>query len=147
MAVVAALGLLLFAAALLAGSAVASVGLRRASRSLVAAARAEAEARRWLGEVVQRWNAAADSLPIGATLDRVNRVEGATGPPVIVQARIRRLTANLYTVTVSARVGDSVPTLAFRRVRLLLERPPPTDSAGVSGAVRPLARWSVVDLH
>jgi hypothetical protein len=146
-ALAAALGLLMLAAALLAGSAIASVELRRATRGLVASARARAEARRAFGEILQGWNGAADSLPVGATLERAMAMPQVAGPPVTVQARVRRLSARLYVANVSVRVGGAGAELASRRTRLLLARAPPADSGAASRSVVPLARWSVVDLH
>ena len=146
-ALVAALGLLMLGAALLAGSAMASVELRRATRGRAAAARAQWEGWRALGEIMRRWDAAADSLPVGGVLDRVVPAPAPAGPPVAVTARLRRLTARLYaaTVTVSVHEGEGGSGLAMRRLRLLLERSPDSVAAGATPAVVPLARWSVVD--
>lgn len=144
-ALVAALGLLLLAAALLAGSATASVELRRAVRSRSWAARADFEGQRALGVVLQGWAGAWDSLSIGATAERLVDSTGASGPPLVVRARVRRLTARTFAVVVRVQVGDAGQ--AARRLRLLLQR----DSSGAESALAPgvstLARWSVVDLR
>ena len=144
-ALVAALGLLVLAAALLAGSAIASVGLRRATRGLTAAARAEWEGQRALGEVMTRWDGVADSLPIGAWLERPLPAHGLAGPPLTVRAGLQRLTPSVYSASAWVWVGDSASAQAFRRVRLLLERRPSGDSALAVETPTPIARWSVID--
>ena len=145
-ALVAALGLLMLAAALLAGSATASVELRRAARSRSWAARADFEGQRALGVVLQGWDAALDSLPIGATAQRLVDSTDAPGPAVVVRATVRRLSPRIYAVVVRVRVGASGQAAA-RRARLLLQR----DSSGADSVASPgvstLARWSVVDLR
>jgi len=142
---VAALGLLLLGAALLAGSAMASAHLTRATRSIVAVARADAESRRALGTVVQGWDLRVDSLPVGARLERAIPSLGPDGPRIVVRAYVQRLSRSLYAANVTVRVGDGVATLAVRRTQLLLERPAPTDSTGGSARPTPLARWSFAD--
>lgn len=145
-ALVAALGLLMLAAALLAGSAVASVELRRAARTRMAAARAESEATRGLGAVLQGWDGALDSLPIGASRDRALAPAPSGGPSVGSRVRVERLSSSLYAATISVRVGESGAVLATRRARLLLERSViAADSAAVP-PVTALGRWTLVDL-
>jgi hypothetical protein len=145
-AIVAALGLLMLGAALLAGSAVASVELRRAARTRTASARAESEVRRGLAALVQGWSAELDSIPIGARVERAIPGDRAGDSAVVVRASIRRLTSSLYAASVSAQVGRVGAVLAFRRARLLVERPVPADSASIVSEVAPLARWSVVEV-
>lgn len=142
---VAALGLLLLGAALLAGSAMASAHLTRATRGIVAVARADVEARRALGAVVQGWDARADSLPIGARIERTMPSLSNDGPRIVVRAYVHRLSRALYAAHVTVRVGEGVGTLAVRRMQLLLERPALTDSTSGPARPRPLARWSVAD--
>ncbi|HET9012743.1 MAG TPA: hypothetical protein VFN38_13050, partial [Gemmatimonadaceae bacterium] len=103
--------------------------------------------RRALGEILQRWDARADSLPVGGAMDRVVPAPSPAGPPVVVAARLRRLTARLYaaTVTVAVDGGEGDAGVAVRRLRLLLERAPDSLAGGDAPAVVPLARWSVVD--
>src|SRR3954469_10300221 len=91
MALVAALGLMMLAAGLLAGTAIASLGLQRAARTLVAAGRAESELRRGLAVVLQGWDAQLDSMPIGAVVDRVAPSVVLDGAPLTMRTRIRRL--------------------------------------------------------
>ena len=145
-ALVAALGLLMLAAALLAGSAVASVELRRAMRTRTAAARAASEATRGLAIVLQGWDSALDSLPIGAARDCPLPPVPASGLPVHSRASVERLSATRYAATISVRVGESSAVLATRRARLLLARSiAHADSSAVS-YVTALGRWSLVDL-
>ena len=92
-ALVAALGLLILGAALLVGSAAASVELRRGARSRTAAARAESEVRRGLGVVVQGWQPALDSLPIGRRVERAMPAGDAANGDIAVQGAVRRLSA------------------------------------------------------
>jgi hypothetical protein len=146
MALVAALGLMMLAAGLLAGTAVASLGLQRATRSLAAAGRADSELRRALATVLQGWDVALDSLPVGATVDRTIPAVVPTGAPVAIQARVRRLGPALYAAVVAVQVGDSAAPLASRRARLLLGRAADTSVSGVVAGVRPLSRWAVTDL-
>jgi hypothetical protein len=150
MALVAALGLMMLAAGLLAGTAVASVELRRATRTLGAAARAESELRRGLAVVLQGWDAGLDSMPIGAAADRPAPSVIVDGVAVSVRARVRHLGRGLYAASVVVQVGDSAAPLAVRRARLLLRRAadPSADTAagGASPGVRPLPRWSSADL-
>lgn len=145
-ALVAALGLLLLAAALLAGSATASVELRRAARSRSWAARADFEAWRAVGVVLQGWDATLDSLPVGATVERFVEPPDAAGPPILVRARVRRLSARIFAAGVSVRVGGSGQA-ASRRARLLLQRDSSTSDSTASPRVSTVARWSVVDLR
>src|SRR5689334_13776068 len=68
-ALVAALGLMMLAAALLAGTAVASLGLQRAARTLAATERASSEVQREFGRLLGEWSPALDSMAVGATAD------------------------------------------------------------------------------
>ena len=144
---VAAIALLALAAALLAGSAIASDGLRRATRGLVAAARVESEGRRALGDVLVRWDGAADSLPLGGSLERPLPASVAAGPMVVARARVTRLTPSVFAASVTVQVSSGTSLLAYRRVRLLLERSSRSDSASAAGPPTPIARWSVIELH
>jgi len=146
-ALVAALGLLALAAALLAGAVVASFAARRGTRVLVAASRADSEARRALGEVMVGWDGAADSLALGGSLERVISATSAAGPPLAVQARLDRLSPSVFAASVSVQVGATASVQAYRRMRLLLERSAHGDSASVSRPPSPIARWSVIEVH
>jgi hypothetical protein len=146
MALVAALGLMMLAAGLLAGTAVASVGLQRASRTLATSARAESELRRSMALVLQDWGSALDSMPVGATADRVVAPVVVQGVPVSSRTRVRRLGAASYAAAVTVQVGDSAAPLALRRGRLLVTRAADTTTSGGAPTVRPLARWRVVEL-
>jgi hypothetical protein len=147
-ALVAALGLLMLGAALLAGTTMASVELRRAVRGRVAGARADWEARHAAGLVVQGWPAEADSMPIGAVLER-GLPPPSDGPATVIVARIRRLAADRFMASIGVRVGAGARGIALRRVRVLLARAPASDSASSrdsARAVRPIGRWGVVDV-
>ena len=146
MALVAALGLMMLAAGLLAGTAVASVGLQRATHSLAAAARADSELRRALAMVLQGWDVGLDSLPVGAGVDRTTVAVAPAGTPVTVQTRVRRLGPALYAAVVAVQVGSSAAPTASRRARLLLGRATDSSASGVVARVRPLSHWGVTDL-
>jgi hypothetical protein len=145
-ALVAALGLLALAAALLAGSAVASVELRRAARTRAAAVRARTEATRGLGEVVRGWDGALDSLAIGAACERALPPVSPDGPPVSARARVERLSSTVYAATISIRVGESGAVLATRRARLLLARSRDRADSSAVTPVTALGRWSIIEL-
>lgn len=130
---------------MLAGSAVASGHLTRATRSLVSVARAEAESRRVLGAVVQGWDARIDSLPVGARLEQSVPSLVADGPPIVVRAWVERLSPSLYAAQVTVRVGGDAGALAIRRKQLLLERPVLADSMSGPAHPIPLAQWSLAD--
>jgi len=142
---VAALGLLVLAAALLAGSVAASAALRRGTRSLVAAARAESETRRALGEMVIQWDADADSLPVGGSMERPLSAPLASAEPAVVHARLQRLTSGVFVASVTVQVGADASVMAYRRAQLLLVRTARGDS--LPSPPLPIARWSVIDLH
>jgi hypothetical protein len=146
MALVAALGLMMLAAGLLAGAVIATVELQRATRTLGAVGRAEAEVRRGLAIVVQGWDAGLDSLPIGGTADRGGPVARLDGMPVTARTRVRRLASGLYAASIAVQVGDSAAPLAVRRARLLLARRIDTAAGGASARVTPVSRWSLVEL-
>ena len=146
-ALVSALGMLLLASALLAGSAAASVELGRATRSRTAAARAESEAMRSLGMVVRTWRMSADSLAVGGTRDITLPISATGGPSVLVTARLWRVAEWSYAAVVTVRVGAAERPLARRRVRLLLERRAQVDSVGILPDVVPLRRWAVTHLQ
>ena len=148
-ALVAALGLLMLGAALLAGTAAASFGMRRAVRGRVAGARADWEARRAVGTVMQRWDGALDSLPVGGAREQV-LASLPDGPATLVMVRVRRLASERYEASVRVGVGadGGAGTQAVRRVRLLLERQARADSAAPDDSaqvVMPIARWRVVE--
>ena len=147
MALVGALGLMMLAAGLLAGTAVAAVGLQRATRNLAATGRANAELRRALAGVLQGWDAGLDSMPVGASIERPTSpviVDG--GVRVAASTRIRRLGPTLYAAAVAVSVGDSSVPLASRRARLVVARIVGPSGSGSATGPQSLARWSVTDL-
>ena len=150
LALVASLGLLMLGAALLAGTSLASLELRRAVRGRAAGARAAWETQRAAGLLLQQWDAELDSMPVGATRER-SLLPPTEGPVTQVTARVRRLADRRYAAVLRARVGveGTRGTLANRRVRLLLDRAPPSDSTNPLApppVVMPIARWRVVDV-
>jgi hypothetical protein len=146
MALVGALGLLVLAAGLLAGTAVASIGLQRATTTLATTARADSELRRGLAGVLQRWDAGLDSMPVGSAVDRATPTVVVDGARVAVRTRIRRLGPTLYAATATVVLGDSTAPLASRRARLLVGRLVDTSTSVGSAGVRPVSRWSVTEL-
>ncbi len=149
--IVPALGMLMLGAGLIAGGALASIELARATRAAVGRARADAEARRVLGEAVQGWDARADSLAVGAELDLDVPVVLAGGPSLVTTARLRRRTTALYTIAVTVRVGTAARPIARRDVRLHLARSAAGIDPGAAAATLPtrpprvLSRWSIVE--
>lgn len=145
-ALVTALALLTFAAALLAGSFASSASLVHAERSARAAAYAETMARRAAAEGLTAWVDDGDSLAVHASSDREPSVSSSFGRTV-ARVRIHRISASLYTITVDVRVGAGAIPIAHRRARLVVERSPPSDSAGAPGPLRPIARWSFAGIY
>lgn len=146
MALVGALGLMMLAAGLLAGTAVAAVGLQRATRTLAATGRANAELRRALAGVLQGWDAGLDSMPVGASIERPTSPVIVDGVRVAASTRIRRLGPTLYAAAVAVSVGDSSVPLASRRARLVVARTVGPSGSGSATGPQSLARWSVTDL-
>lgn len=149
--IVPALGMLLLGAGLIAGGALASTEFTRATRAALGRVRADAEARRVLGEAVQRWDARADSLAIGAELDLDVPVALAGGPSLVSTARLRRRTEALYTIAVTVRVGTAARLIARRDVRLHLARAAAGIDSGAAAGTLParvpriLSRWSIIE--
>jgi hypothetical protein len=141
------LGLLALAAALIAGAFASATAALRASRTARASIVAREAARRALGRAVAGWRSMDDSLPVGAYVLRTSPESTAT-PLDAADARLRvqRLSLTLYVVSVDVVVPASGPTLARRRMRVLLERPPSPDSTTLL-APRPLMRWPVAELY
>jgi hypothetical protein len=140
-ALVTALALLAFAAALLAGSFASATALARAQRSARASMAAEALARRAAAEVLATWATNNANLPVRGFQDREAEVSESFGRAE-VRTRIQRISAVLYAVTADVRVGEGPSPIAHRRSRLILERTPATDSTRMSGPLHPIARWS-----
>jgi type II secretory pathway pseudopilin PulG len=140
-ALVTALAILAFAAALLAGSFASATALAQAQRSARASVEAEALARRAAAEGFASWSATSESLPVHAYQDRETETSLSFGRTV-VRTRIQRISMSLYVITSDVLVGDGASPIAHRRARLLLERPMKVDSGDVSGPLHPIARWS-----
>ncbi len=140
-ALVTALALLAFAAALLAGSFASATALAHAQRSARASMAADALARRAAADVLASWSANGGDLPVRGYQEREAEVSESFGRAT-TRTRIQRLSASLYAVTADVRVGDGLSPIAHRRSRLILERSPSSDSTGVAGPLHPIARWS-----
>ena len=148
MALLMALVLLTLSAALLAGAFAASRGAARSARSTRLIARVDTGARRALGEVVQSWGTQLDELAVGTSAEPALPDEpGETGPALVRNARVRRLTERLYVVSVDVRAFERTMPVARRRALIMLERPARTDSLAPMPRPLPLRRWSVADLY
>jgi hypothetical protein len=140
-ALVTALALLAFAAALLAGTFASATALAHAQRSARASIVADGLTRRAAAEVLASWSANQGDLPVSGYQER-EAESGESFGRVITRTRIQRISASLYAVTAAVRVGDGSTPIAHRRSRLILERSPSSDSTGVVGPLHPIARWS-----
>jgi hypothetical protein len=145
-ALVTTLALLALSAALLAGAFASATAAVRATRAARASTVARETARRAIGRAVASWRAADDSLPIGSFVLRTSPESSAVPlDSADTRVRVQRLSPALYVVSVDVIVPASGPTLARRRMRALLQRPPSPDSTTLL-APRPLARWPVAEL-
>ena len=142
------MALLALAGALLTGSMAAARSAARAAKSYEASLIAESEARVTLANVVQRWSAADDSIPVGT--GRVTtagpRIMGTSGATVVTTVRIQRLSDGRYVIATECQVGADSAVLARRRLQLVLERPAVTDSATPVLPPAPIVRWSMSEL-
>jgi len=108
---------------------------------------ARERARRALGRAVGGWQPMDDSLPIGAFTLRTSP-ESTVVPldSANTRLRVQRLSLTRFVISVDVVVPAVGPTLARRRMRVLLERPPSPDSTTVLPP-RPLMQWSVAELY
>lgn len=150
---VAALALLTLAAALLGLASTAASDASRAVRAERASLAVESAARHALVHALAAWTEDRDSLPIGVAAERALRESecgGVEGTPLEGRLRVQRLDNDLWALTVDVR-ATAGPTLARRRVQLLVQRRPPgpaTDSLPVPAAApAPIAQWSIADLY
>lgn len=151
-AIVAALALVALAGALLSVAAAHSTAGAGAARAERAAVIVEGAAMRSLAEVLAEWPPAADSLPDGAFGDRalvIPREPHEGGPPLAGRLRVQRIGPAMYAVTVEvhAASSESAPAFARRRMRLLVRRGAPSDSAGATPVPVPIPRWAIADLY
>jgi hypothetical protein len=147
-----ALVLLALSAALATATFSAARAMRRAALTTLVQVRVETGVRRTFGEVLAGWTPAFDTIPVGSGLEMSLTPEpGDTGPPLVRRARLVRVAAGLYAVTVDVRASGSLPWLARRRARLWLERP--TAAAGANPEAAPLpppvvvTDWPFADLY
>jgi hypothetical protein len=146
-ALVTMLGMLALAAALIAGAFATAMAASRATRTARAAIVAREGARRALGRAVAGWQGMDDSLPIGAFTLRTSPESTATAlDSGNARLRIQRLSLTHFVISADVVVPAVGPTLARRRMRVLLERPPSPDSTTLL-APRPIMRWPVADLY
>lgn len=145
-AIVAALGLVLLAAALLASATQVATAAAKRARAERDALIAESGARRALATVILEWTHAYDALGIGQSVEVApTRGTPDSAPiPLATIVRVARLDTVLFAITVDARAGIA-PATARRRIRLLVRRLA-ADSAVGPGIVRPITRWSTTDL-
>lgn len=146
-ALVTVLGMLALAAALIAGAFATATAARRASRTARASIMAREAARRALGRAVAGWRPVDDSLPVGAFVLRTSPESTAIAlDSADVRLRIQRLSLTSFVISADVVVPASGAALARRRMRVLLERPPSSDSTTLL-APRPLVRWAIADLY
>ena len=144
---VAVLALLTLSAALIAGAFAAARASARATRSTRAAIVAHAAARRALVRAAAAWTGSDDSLNIGAFDVRASRESASVAlESADTRLRVHRLSPSLVLLTAEANVPSRGAPIARRRVHVLLERVPTTDSTAVS-RVRPITRWASGDLY
>jgi len=146
-ALVTVLGLLALASVLVAGAFATATAAARATRAARAAVVAREAARHALGRAVAGWQRMDDSLPIGAFALRTSPESTATAiDSVNARLRVQRLSLTRFAISVDVAVPAVGQTLARRRMRVLLERPPSPDSTTLL-APRVLTRWPVAELY
>lgn len=150
-ALLAALVLLALSAALATATFSAALATRRAAYTTRARHRVESGVRRTFAEVLARWDAALDTMPVGSARSvALDSEPAAAGPPLVRAARVQRVADALYAVTVDVSAFTLEHPLARRRARLWLERPSAPLAGAVDGAPVPLrvvTSWGVVDLY
>lgn len=141
------LGLLVLAAALLAGGFALSTAATRASRSARAATVAHTLATRALGRALVEWSRTEDGLAVGASVERpLPEFAALSVDAADTRLRVQRLSARLFVLAVDVRVPATGTPLARRRMRLLVERQVAADTT-LFLIPRRLARWPVADLY
>jgi hypothetical protein len=147
-ALLVALALLALAAALLAASAQAGRAIARSAQLYGASISVEAESRSALAEFVSAWSTAYDSLKIGASAEAVTgpRRVGAGGLVAVTRFRLMRVSGERFVVGLESSVGPPGLSMARRRLSLIIERRPMTDTSVMRRPPGPIARWSLSDL-
>jgi hypothetical protein len=149
-ALLAALVLLALSAALATATFSAALAMRRAASTSAARARVDAGVRRSFAEVLAHWSVALDTMPVGSVREvPLDSEPAADGPPLVRSARVQRMAAALYAVTVDVLAFTMEHPLARRRARLWLERPgsPGGVSDGEPVPPRVVTSWGVADLY
>lgn len=153
MALLFALVLLALSAALATATFSAARAVRRAALTTQARARVHAGVRRAFAEVLAGWSVALDTMPIGSRVDVPLAPEPAdAGLPLIRGAKVERVTAERYAVTVDLRAFGLERPVARRRARLWLERPVPAapSPGALPAALAPpgiVTPWAFTDLY
>lgn len=138
-----ALTLLTLAAALLGAACLSSRAVEHRGRVARGSIIADALARRALAYAVAEWDARADALSFGESLDRALPGDAVNG---FVRVRITRVGARLHVVIVEARAGAETDATR-RRMRVIVEHASIPDSTNIDTGARPIARWSVSELY
>lgn len=143
-----AVALMALASALLVGATASARSVARAAKSHEASVIADAESRVVIAGILQAWTPADDSLRVGTARAFVvgPRVAGWGGALVVTRIRVQRLSPRHYVVATECQVGPDSAVLARRRMRLVLERAPSSDSTLPFSSPAPLGQWSLSDL-
>jgi len=153
MALLAALVILALSAAMATATFSAARAVQRAALTTQARVRVDAGVRRAFAEVLAGWSVALDTMPIGSRVTFPLGPEPAdAGPSLIRSARVERVTAQRYAVTVDLRAFALERPVARRRARLWLERPlpaaaPPDVMPAVLAPPVIVTPWAFVDLY
>ncbi len=147
-ALLVALALLALAAALLAGSAQAGRLAIRSAQLHDASITSDAESRTVLAEFVSDWSSRYDSLAVGRStaLTVGPRRIGAGGLVATSRVRLLRLAGLRFVVCVESSVGPEGAVRARRRLSLIIERGPVSDTSAAALPPAPIRRWSTADL-
>ena len=143
-----ALALLALAAALLAGSAQAGRGLARAAQSSRSSLTAETEAPMALAEFVASWSPGYDSLSIGGSAETTlgPRRAGSTGLVAVHRFRLIRISAVRFILGVESAVGPPGQRAARRRLSLIIDKRPVSDTSAGRREFAPISQWSLSGL-
>jgi hypothetical protein len=147
-ALLVALALLALAGALLAGAAQAGRVMARSTQSHGATITVESEARAALAEFVGGWSPGYDSLRIGESSEAIigPRRIGAAALVAVTRVRLLRISDTRYVVGLETSLGPDGLTSARRRLSLIIERRPATDTLAIRLPPTPIAQWSLADL-
>ena len=147
MALVATLGTLALASALLAGASATAAASSRATRSVRASLVADAAVRRTLASALVQWSAAEEALLIGGSLTRVVP-DSASAPIDAADARVvvMRVSASLHVIATDVTVPAIGTPLARRRARVIVKQHMPIDTTRIQPPTI-ISRWAVGPLY